>query len=498
MVWVCEGKSVARGTRSARAWGTSARAGGEGLAPTIVHGTGRVELVESGPLRFWDAARIRRIFFACMVLSMGVHYGLSPWNFLPKATGIEFKDVEDDLTIPVDLLGEEAPAPAVDPAATRATPGTQDPTAGGGADAGPADAGQDATPVKKDAGLPLVASGVDGGALSMDVDGGADLREAGVADASGEELDGSLLALAEAGTPRAPPSPGGLASIVQGGEVNVNLLLNMDVIRQHPVGARIGPLLSGIPQWNEFIHGAETGFDPLKHTNWVHIYGPSLIHTDRDAVHVHLDAPDDVIDKAIDLVSRRAEKGGPFDAGVPGVRAMLGYGDNAQRVIMRVRSKEVVIVPPAKAHDFAVVLKARPVRPDLRAGEALRVKVMHPSRQIAIPQLKVPASLKEFSLWILPRAADGGADLYAEGECTDEQAARDIADGIRDLVNQQKASMAVRLATRGLLNNVEIVPDGSKVRLHVNATREQLDALLSTAALQMGVQLPQPPAPPAP
>jgi hypothetical protein len=274
--------------------------------------------------------------------------------------------------------------------------------------------------------------------------------------------------------------------------------MNVDVIRQHPVGARMGPLLAGIPQWNEFIHGAETGFDPIKHTNWVHIYGPSLIHTDRDAMHVRYSASDEMVDKAIELVSRRAEKGGPFDAGVPGVRAMLGYGDNAPRVIMRVRPKEVVIVPPAKAHDFAVVLKARPVHPDLRVGEAMRVKVMNPSRQIAIPQLKVPASLKDFSLWILPRAGDAGADLYAEGDCTDEQAARDIADGIRDLVNQQKASMAVRLATRGLLNNVEIVPDGVKVRVHVNATREQLEALLSAAALQLGVQLPQPPAPPAP
>ena len=285
-----------------------------------------------------------------------------------------------------------------------------------------------------------------------------------------------------------------------GDVVYVDLLVNVDVIRTHPIGAKMGPLLAGIPQWNEFIHGSETQFDPIKHTNWIHIYGPSLIHTDRDAVHVHYAVSDAVVDRAIDLMSQRSDgKGGPFDAGVPGVRATMGYADQASRVILRARPNEVVIVPPSKAADFAKVLKARPIKPNLRPNEAMRLRVVDPTRQIAIKQLKFPGALKELRLWIIPRNADSGADLYGEGDCTDEAGARDVADALKDTVKQTNAmrvgvppfTMSIQSASKGLLDNVEITTDGDKVRLHLSANKEQLEALLGGAAMVLKVDLDQ-------
>jgi hypothetical protein len=48
----------------------------------------------------------------------------------------------------------------------------------------------------------------------------------------------------------------------------------------------------------------------------------------------------------------------------------------------------------------------------------------------------------------------------------------------------------VRIATRGLLNNVEVKVEGKIVKAHLTASREQMEGLLQTVAAQMGVQLP--------
>ena len=108
------------------------------------------------------------------------------------------------------------------------------------------------------------------------------------------------------------------------------------------------------------------------------------------------------------------------------MKASLGIADNAERVFMRVQPHVLTIVPKDKATDFAKVLKRAPIAPRVRQGEALRLTVKDPWKQISIPNLKFSQSLKEIRLWIVPRASDGGADVYVEGDCTDEEAATDV------------------------------------------------------------------------
>ncbi len=492
---------MGRGSRapSPWRWRNDPKPGASLVAPTAPHATPPAEAPAkaSGPERFWDRRRVRMVLLATMLFSLAVHWVLAPWRLLPDRSGLEFKDVEGDLTIPVDLLGEE-PVEAPPPPEKQAPPPTQeDPNAAGAKkDAGPRairDAAvADATVFERDAGA-VALTDLDGGD-GPGVDGGS-VADADVMADGGDEA-GALVASADAGSssggsgPRDPGSMIGLGGIVSAGQVNVTLLVNVAVIREHPVGARLGPLLWGIPQWNDFMKGSQTIVDPIRDTDWILIYGPSLIHTERDAVIVHYSASDAIVDKAVEAIAKRYDKGGPFDAGVPGVKASLGHADNGQRVFLRAQPHVLVVVPPDKANEFARVLQKAPVKPRVRPGEALRLTVKDPWKQVAIPGLKLPNSLKELRLWIIPRA-DGGADVFVEGDCTDAAAAVDVADALTDLLKRQNA-VGVRIVTRGLLNNAKVDAEGDKIKMKLPASPEQLEALLQLTAGALGVSVPPP------
>jgi hypothetical protein len=464
-------------------------------APTAPHATSPADRPTklSGPARFWDGGRVRIALVAAFALSLIAHWYVAPWNLLPPSSGLEFKDVNDPLSIPVDLIGDDTPPPpesAPEPAKTADLPPstTKDPTAAGAKDAG-------AKPREVDAGLNLAAfedagGGGDGGDVRTDAGDG----DAGAAD------DKGLVAMADGGAPgsngpRDPESMFGMTKAVNAGVQNVVLGVNIQLIRKHPVGSRMGPILQAIPQWKDFLKGAQSPVDPIRDTDWILIYGPSLIHTDKDAVLVRYTASDEMVDQTIASIAKSYDKGGAFDAGVPGVKASLGWADNAQRVFLRPQSKLLVIVPPSHAREAARTYKTQAPRgPSPR--EAMRLVVRNPTNQISIPGLKFSASLKEIRLWIMPKA-DGGADVYAEGDCTDEAAAVDSADRLTELLKRQN-SLGVRFATRGLLNKAVVVAEGSKITLHVEATPEQLEAVLQLAGAAVNANIAPPTQGPSP
>ena len=474
------------------------RIGAAELAPTAPHATPSgpddAAARKSGPARFWSTRRIRVALSVASLLSLIFHWYVSPWRLFPDRSGLEMKDAEGDLTIPIELLGEEAPPEEKPQAPEQSTPPPEDDPNGVKArrDAGPKpkpDASvPDAEALAVDAGVAPIDA--DGGPTTTPSDGGA-LTDAGEGDAAG---DGGLVASGDSGAPpgaTGPRDPGsmiGLAGLISAGTINVTLLVNISVIRTNPVGARMGPLLYGIPQWNDFMKGSQVAVDPIRDTDWILIYGPSLIHTDRDAVIVHYSASDDVVDLAVESIAKRYDKGGAFDAGVPGVKASLGHADNAERVFMRVQPHVLTIVPKDKATDFAKVLKRAPIAPRVRPGEAMRLTVKDPWKQISIPNLKFSQSLKEIRLWIVPRTSDGGADVFIEGDCTDEESANDSADALTDLIKRQN-SLVVRAATRGLLNNAKVTADGTHIKSQLSVSQEQLEALLQGIGAFLGVQV---------
>jgi hypothetical protein len=106
----------------------------------------------------------------------------------------------------------------------------------------------------------------------------------------------------------------------------------------------------------------------------------------------------------------------------------------------------------------------------------------------------IPATISQLRLWAVPRD-DGGADVYAEGDCPDDAAAKDAASVIAHFVRQQNA-LPVQLVTRGVLNGVEFRGVGSKVTGHVLVTADQLEALYELGAAFLNV--PVTPIDPAP
>jgi len=421
------------------------------------------------------------VFGLTLLGSAIVHFVISPYTFLPDTGGMTFKDVDDELTVPIELMAVEVAEP---PKPVEPPPPTPNDPSDPNGDHGKPDAAPPPKP-KPDAAALLAEAGIDD-------DGGAgDASAADAGESDGGAGDASLAdaevasGVKDGGAPKI-----GFSGLVQAGPTNVRLLLNVALIRQHPVGSRIGPLVNGIPQWADFMKGSQNMVDPIRDAEWLLIYGPSLIHTEKDAIFLKYTLPDALVDKTIETVTKKYDKGGPFDAGVPGVKAHLGHADNSERVFLRVQPHEAAVVPPAKARDFALLLKQHSVDPGLRAGEAVRLVVRDPYRQVAVPGLKFPESMTEVRLWVVPRNADGGAEVYAEGECKDEEAATDVLERTKDMIQRQNASIVVRIATRGLLSNVELKQDGKVVKAHVPANREQLEAILQAVSAQLGVQLP--------
>ncbi len=469
-------------------------------APTAPHATPAAAEVKrlSGPARFWAGRGVRVAFTVAFLLSAIAHWMVAPWNLLPSGPSVDFKDPAGDLAIPVDLLGEEAPPPP-EPAPPE-PPTPVDPTPTPTEKSSPVVAKPDAGPKIKDAGPdgpePLVQ--LEAGVVpTSDSDGGR-IEDAGIGDAGADD-DGGLVALADGGGPpgsngpRDPESMFGLSKVVNAGPQNVVLGVNVAVIRKHPVGARIGPILQAIPQWHDFLRGAETPVDPIQATEWILIYGPSLIHTEKDAVLVRYNMPDEAVDATIAAIAKTYAKGGAFDAGVPGVKASLGKADQAERVFVRPQSKLLVIVPPSHAREAALTFKKQvPKGPSPK--EAVRLVFHNPAGQVR--GLALVDSLTELRLWVVPRE-DGGADVFAEGDCADATAANATAEQARRMLRDTN-SIAVRLATHGLLNNAEVTVDGAKVKLHVLANEDQLETLLQLAAGRFNVQIaPRPGAAPA-
>jgi hypothetical protein len=252
------------------------------------------------------------------------------------------------------------------------------------------------------------------------------------------------------------------------------------------VGSRLGPLFAAIPQWDDFLVG--TGVDPLRDTDWVSINGPSIVHSERDVIMVHYSASDAIVDHALDVVGRKAGNGGPYDAGVPGMKAILGRADRADRVFMRPQPHVIAVVPPYYAATAARMLaRATIPRAPKRPTEALRLTLIHPHG----PMPAIPESVTELRLWIVPRSSDGGADVYGEGDTSSPEVSRDAVAVLKAVVRDQN-SFGVKLITRGLLDGVDLTADGPTVRMQIPVSREQLEVILAFAAGRLGVDITPP------
>jgi len=377
--------------------------------------------------------------------------------------GFEVKEVEGEVAIPVDLLADDAP-PLATVAASPPAARSDEEKAKESATAAPAPprpARRDPRPV--DAGVAAskerdaapVEAGPDGGAAPAPV---AAARDAGARDP--EAL---------------------IASDAVRADVNlVKLTINAEVIRAHPVGARLGELIRGIPQWDDFMGG--TDLDPIRDFDWIIISGPSLVKsTAHDAVYVHYSVSDAAMDRAVRVVGGKYERGGPFDAGVRGVRAMLARADRAERVILRPQPHFLAVVPPSVAQSSARVLSMGAISAHIHPGEAMNARLLNPHN--AMPQ--IPESISELRARIVPRP-DLGADVLIEGDAKDALSAIDAAETFRRLFRRHNDAIT-SILTHGLLDHVEVSVQEGKVDVRVAATLDQIETLVTLVADFLGI-----------
>jgi hypothetical protein len=461
----------------------SVRVGAGDSAPTAPHATPRADASAklNGPERFWKSRYWRLVYLAALAVSIAVHYAAVPWSLLPQQS-LEFHDVDGTLTIPVDIFNEAPPAPPPPPPPEPASKPSE-PEGPEGIGGKHRDAGADAS--RHDA-APVDASETDaGGDAFSDASARGDgepsvLSDAGVALAED--------ASAPSGNARNAVGMIGAAGNVQAGPQNIVLTVSMAVVRAHPVGKRIGPLIEVVPQWDTFLEG--TGVDPLRDVDWISINGPALRHTEKDVILVRYSASDAVVDKAIGVLAKKSGQGGPVNLGVPGVKATRGYADRAERIFLRPQSHVLAVVPAYYAKTAAQILSKASVPATLkRPAEAMRLTLVHPHG----PMPQIPESVTEIRLWVVPRNEDGGADVYGEGDTADAAACEAATDAIARLIDSVNTGF-VPLLTRGILNHVETHADGSTVRLHLSASKGQIEVVLSFVAGQLGTSLAPDPA----
>ncbi len=242
----------------------------------------------------------------------------------------------------------------------------------------------------------------------------------------------------------------------------------------------MGYLLRGIPQWDEFMSG--TDIDPVRDTDWVQIGGPSLINTSRDVVLIHYSASDAVVDRAVAVVSRKYDRGGRFDAGVPGVKATLAHADRAERVLLRAQPHVLAVVPPSVAEKSARQLVAARLPAHNHPGEAVYLRLVNPHH----PMPEIPETITEMRLRVVPRA-DLGADVFIEGDTKDAGEAADAADGLRRIVRRHNDAFTSML-THGLLDRVDVTTEGALVKAHLPVTLDQIETLTALVAGFLGVE----------
>ena len=421
----------------------------------------------SGP---WE-----RRFRGMLAASLLVHVVLTPFPALLGLLGLlgplaEELPPEDELIgIPVDLVADEPevaaalpepPAPAPAPAAPTVTPEPEGPDPAPLAPAVPAEPKAPATPpaeppaepaAKKDGGDPVALSG-----------------------AAGKLADSNA---------------------------NVRILLYTDVVRSHPLGARIGGLLKRSPQWSDFF--GPTSVDPIRDIDRVLIAGPELRDTKNIVAVIGHHLPEAEIDQALErLVARNGE----WISRSP--RLAKAKADRATRLFAAPKNGIVAVAPPSVEASLKK-LGRKLSFPEAAPGTAAHIYLKEPQKTFRAMGLRLPETIRWVTIVVVPDP-DGGVHLRLDSEDESEAAAKEHADSLEVALRKASeidfskmgslgalAAFAFGTTKKKVVDSIELEARGDHIAGLVHVTARQL---LDLADLLDAI-LPPPahfdPAPPA-
>lgn len=331
--------------------------------------------------------------------------------------------------------------------------------------------------------------------------GAPEPEDAGAPDASKTSDAGAAEDAGSAGDAGPTHKPGeGIASPVAGigdkrvvdPNANVQLLVHTDRVRQHPLGARIGPLLRNVYQWRDFF--GPTAIDPIRDIDRMLIVGPQL-RDSRDVVAIlQFNVPDERLHAAVDALVARDPTGGWLDAGVP---VALARADRGERAFV-FPSPHVLVVTPPSAQASAEHLPRKFRLPSPKGDELALAKLATPWRAFLGLPVVIPKSIRSAELRLSPRA-DGGVviDILAHDET--EPLARADAESLTAAL---AAATSLNLGLFGavlfgssqkkFIEKGSFEADGTDIRGEILLTRSQVETLLELAGGFLGGRAPSP------
>ncbi len=286
--------------------------------------------------------------------------------------------------------------------------------------------------------------------------------------------------------PLAPPPPSDFDAgpfIASPANADVFITLNQASMRKHPVAKRAGPLLAQLPVFSAL---AASSIDLVRDVDWTMTWGSSVVRIDHGIFVTQPNVDDATTDRAIEGAAKKHPNGGLFDAGVPGVDATLGSTGSSERAFLRPQSKLLVIAHRTHAAAAASELKSR--RPkDPNPKETIRVVIKRPSTKLSLSRVKLD-DVSELRATLVLKDADGSGDVRVEADYADAKKAAAAVAELNDALKNAN-SIAVRIVTRGLLNNAAFGTDGNRAVLKLAVPQEQLEGILQVLAGSLGVTL---------
>jgi len=275
-----------------------------------------------------------------------------------------------------------------------------------------------------------------------------------------------------------PIALAGKAADVTDPNANVRLFIFADVIRNQPLGERVGSLLKRTPQWNDFFGTAD--IDPIRDVDRVLIAGPQLRNSSQVVAVVQHHLKPAQIDAAFELLVAR--KGEWIDKEARLARAQA---DRAARIFAAPNDSVVVVAPPQMEGQ----LRRLGEQSKFARGEgdiALSAYLVTPHRVAKGTGLKLPKSVKWARLDLRP-TPDGGGVLKLLAQDEDEASARKNSEFFQMLIDQVAsvdlkrggglgalASMLLGSQKVRLLKEASFRAQGDRIEGTIVATRDQL------------------------
>lgn len=281
-----------------------------------------------------------------------------------------------------------------------------------------------------------------------------------------------------------PPPPPAVATIPEMGPANFTMVIDFAVLRSHPAGKQLAVLIPVLPVWRESLRGSS--IDVMRDVDWMSIEGPNVYDASYDVVFVHYSASDvDVESAVVGLIKQRSLSSDlSVELGEPDVRGWKLDLRHHSSAFLRPKNDHILaVVPVGQAREQAHSLATNVVRAP-KTGRAVDIRATNPHSLAAV----MPAAFTDERIWVSPKGTDG-ATLHLEGDCVDDPsatvAAAELEDGVR-----KRNTFPVKMATHGLFTPFKATAKGKMVVADLDASAEQLDAILKFTAAAEGASLP--------